>query len=131
MLPGLGADARLFMAQGDAFPNLRVPAWLPPQRNEDLASYGQRMAEALGEEEPFYLGGASFGGMIALEMASRLSPLGIFLIGSCASARSIPTYARVLGFFAQGLPSRMFQVPRIAMTFLARKFGTVNAAQRE
>lgn len=131
LLPGLGADERLFAPQSKAFPHLHVPSWLRPNQGESLASYGQRMADGIDGAKPFYLGGVSFGGVVALEMATHLSPLAVILIGSCTSARSIPTYARALGFLARGLPSRMFQVPRIAMDFLAYRFGAVNAAQRE
>jgi hypothetical protein len=34
LLPGMGADARLFAAQKLAFPALVVPPWLPPQPGE-------------------------------------------------------------------------------------------------
>lgn len=35
--------------------------------------------------DPFDLGGSSFGGMIALELARHLSPQHVFLFGSCRS----------------------------------------------
>ena len=48
LLPGLGADHRLLEPQRQAFPQLVVPAWIPPQKNESLPEYAARMAETVG-----------------------------------------------------------------------------------
>ena len=69
MLPGLGADERLFEPQRAAFPGLEVPPWLPHEPEESLDAYARRMAATIWPSEHFYIGGASFGGMVALEMA--------------------------------------------------------------
>jgi hypothetical protein len=44
LLPGLGADARLFAPQAAAFKQLEVPEWLVPRRGESLEDFGRRMA---------------------------------------------------------------------------------------
>ncbi|QDT63169.1 alpha/beta fold hydrolase [Calycomorphotria hydatis] len=98
LLPGLCADHRLFNRQREAFPNLQTPAWLEPQPEESLESYAIRCADHwfLGEEpifdlaRPFWLGGISFGGMLAMEIGGRLAerehaPAGVILISSCRS----------------------------------------------
>jgi pimeloyl-ACP methyl ester carboxylesterase len=69
LLPGLGGDERLFEPQRDAFPDLEVPAWIEPLRGETLAAYAARMAQRVGAGGPLYLGGVSFGAIVALEMA--------------------------------------------------------------
>src|SRR5213076_2537842 len=82
LFPGLGADGRLFEPQREAFPHLKVPQWLEPRLRESLSEYGRRMAEGVVEEPgvPVYLGGASFGGAVALEVARHVRPRAVFLI---------------------------------------------------
>lgn len=92
----MGADARLFGPQRKAFPRLEVPGWLAPEADETLAAYGRRMAAEIDPRPPFFLGGVSLGGMIALEMARHLRPRGVFLIASCRSSNAIPQYLKVL-----------------------------------
>jgi pimeloyl-ACP methyl ester carboxylesterase len=82
LLPGLAADARLFQPQIDEFPGITVPAWIEPKEGESLERYSRRMAEQLQPEAPYWIGGFSFGGMVALEMAPYLRPRpqGVLLI---------------------------------------------------
>ncbi len=95
LLPGLGADHRLLEPQRAAFPQLIVPPWIPPRKNESLAQYAERMAETLtpSPDLPLVLGGVSFGGMLAYEMARRLKPDAVVLIASCCRRESLrPIY---------------------------------------
>jgi pimeloyl-ACP methyl ester carboxylesterase len=80
LLPGMGADARMFREQKKAFPQLIVPEWIAPRRSETLVQYALRFADAIKPDKPFYLGGASFGGIIAFEMAQHLRPEALFLL---------------------------------------------------
>jgi len=93
MLPGLAADARLFAAQADAFEQLRVPAWLPPHRHESLPEYAARLAETLDTDQPYFLGGASFGALAAHEIATLLPehkrPLALFVISGPRSHHGV------------------------------------------
>ena len=81
-LPGLGADGRLFASQREVFPDLITPPWLPPAPHEDLAQYAVRLAGTLPLIRPLFLGGCSFGGMAAYEMARILKPDALVLMGS-------------------------------------------------
>ena len=47
LLPGLGADHRLLEPQREEFPQLVVPAWIPPRAKESLPDYAARMAETV------------------------------------------------------------------------------------
>ncbi len=104
LLPGLGADERLFTYQRERFPQLEVPPWLPPERNESLPAYAGRMAAKLNIEEPVYLGGASFGGMLALEMAKRIPVKSIFLISSAYSGREVNRLLRLVHPVGRRMP---------------------------
>ena len=96
LLPGMGADARLFRSQLDTFPNAVVPPWLAPEPRESLADYARRFADTLRPNGPCFVGGASFGGFVALEMAPHLNALGCFLIGSARGPSEMPTRIRWL-----------------------------------
>jgi pimeloyl-ACP methyl ester carboxylesterase len=132
LFPGLGADARLFAAQREAFPHLEVPAWLEPRARESLEAYGLRMAQRLAEgpEAPLNLGGASFGGAVALEVARHLGPRAVFLIGSCRGAGALPALYRLLGRLARPLPSVAYAALVRAAPFGISLFGPATAAQR-
>ncbi len=92
----MAADERLFASQLAAFPNVRVVAWLPPRRHESLAEYAARLAQSADPGEPCIVGGASFGGAVALEMAPHLQARGCILIGSLRSPSGIPWRWRLL-----------------------------------
>jgi len=106
----MGADARLFRPQLDALPNAVVPPWLSPRPRESLADYARRFAEAIDPGRPCFVGGASFGGFVALEMAPNLKALGCFLIGSARGPAGMPArirclrpFGRMIGAFPIGL----------------------------
>ena len=97
LFSGMGADERVFAPQKAAFPHLFVPPWAPPVAGESLPSYAARLAAKIDPGRPFYIGGASFGGMVAVEAARRLPHvLGCILIGSVRSPRELPARVRAL-----------------------------------
>jgi pimeloyl-ACP methyl ester carboxylesterase len=104
----MGADERVFAPQARALPDLTVPRWIAPLSDESLAQYAQRLAERIDPARPCFVGGASFGGMVALEVARHLPHvLGCFLIGSVRSPRELPARLRALrplGRFAPFVP---------------------------
>lgn len=104
LLPGLGTDARLYALQKTAFPQLIVPEWIPPKWNESLPRYAERMAAEVNSCGPCYIGGTSFGGMVALEMTRHIPARACFLMSTIHSARELPLWMRVMGPTAWLLP---------------------------
>jgi len=96
LLAGMGADERVFSPQREAFPQLTVQRWIPPQPNESLPAYAARFARQIDPGGPCFVGGASFGGFVAIEMARHLQARGVFLIGSCRSPCELPLRIRML-----------------------------------
>jgi pimeloyl-ACP methyl ester carboxylesterase len=94
LLPGMAADERLFEPQRACFPDLRVPAWIEPRREEPLRVYAARLARVVDPGCPCIVGGASFGGIVALEMAPHLQALACVLIGSIRSPAELPWSSR-------------------------------------
>ncbi len=131
LLPGMGADRRLFQPQRAAFPELEVPDWLPPEPSESLESYGRRMAAAIDPTPPLWLGGVSLGGMVALGMARRVRPEAVFLIGSCRSGRAVPGYLRFLERLSRPLPTRAIELSWVLAPLVAGKVEALDRHQRQ
>lgn len=107
LLSGMGADARVFAVQAASIPELVVPPWIDPSPIDTLSSYAQRFAEAINPGRPCFIGGASFGGLVALEMVQHLDVLACFLIGSVRTPAELPrrlTALRTVAGVATGFP---------------------------
>ncbi len=112
LLSGLAADASIFTPQKLAFPNLVIPSWPVPLPSDTLDTYGERLAKTLSSDATMIIGGASFGGIVALHLAKQLKPLAVLLIGSIQSPSELPRYARaarLLRHFVPLLPVRLLQ----------------------
>ena len=96
LLPGMAADSRLFQHQRTALPFLRTPDWIAPLDHEPLADYAQRFAQSITPGSHCFVGGASFGGLVALEMAAHIQAEACFLIASVRSHREFPWRLRAL-----------------------------------
>jgi len=96
LLSGMAADERLFAPQLAAFPALCVPGWIEPLPAESLRAYAARMARLIDPGCPCIVGGASFGGMVALEMAPFLHADACLLIGSVRSSDELSWRWRAL-----------------------------------
>jgi pimeloyl-ACP methyl ester carboxylesterase len=109
---GLAADARVFAPQKLAFPHLIVPRWPTPQTAETLDTYCERLAAELGPLDRPVIGGASFGGIIALHLAQYIQPRAVILIGSVPRPDHLPRWiraARWLRPFVRFTPVRLLQ----------------------
>lgn len=116
LFSGMAADPAIALPQLLAFKNLKVPLWPRPLENDSLASYCQRLADELRPLGAVAIGGISFGGIIAMEVAKLLQPKCVILIASVRSPEQIPWRIRVLRNFLWLLPL----VPIRWMQWLAR-----------
>ena len=97
LLPGLGADARMFSALQTGLPQLVTPPWIEPLRRESVADYARRFASVVDPGRPCFIGGTSFGGVVAQEVAAVLPHVrACFAIGSMRSDKSRPWRIRIL-----------------------------------
>lgn len=103
---GLGVDERLIGPQrAIAGADVEIPKWIDPLPEDTLATYSRRMAEQLiVDDRPIYVGGVSFGGMVAQEVARHVPAKGLVLIATCLSSRGLPLPYRWASRFARHLP---------------------------
>lgn len=94
LFSGLAADHTVFTPQKLAFPQLLVPKWSSPRPGDDLDSYSERLAKDLPGQKNLVLGGASFGGIVALHVAQKLRPSAVVLIGSVRSPSELSRLAK-------------------------------------
>jgi hypothetical protein len=99
LIPGLGVDQRLFM-------NLDLPGhevqylhWIAPEKNESLQQYALRLAKQIDASQPFALGGVSYGGMCAVEIAKVLKPQKLILISSAKGYGELPWTIKLWRYF--------------------------------
>lgn len=97
LLPGMGADAGMFAAIRRELPQVVTPPWIAPVRGESIGSYARRFAKVIDPGGPCFIGGASFGGVMAQELAAILPHVrGCFVIGSIRTSESTPKRLRML-----------------------------------
>jgi pimeloyl-ACP methyl ester carboxylesterase len=97
LLPGLGTDGRMFSSLKNRLPQIVTPEWIEPMRGESLVEYARRFAPVIDPGRPCFIGGASFGGVMAQEVAAVLPHVQkCFVIGSIRSPESHPWRLRML-----------------------------------
>jgi len=126
LIPGLGADERVFQFLRLAG-QVHVLRWLVPQTpHEPLPHYAARLAAAVPAGQACWLVGVSFGGVLAQEVAA-LRPLArVVLISSFVSPRELPwigRLARTTGFY-RWVPTRLLPLlPRVAQWLFGARNG--------
>jgi pimeloyl-ACP methyl ester carboxylesterase len=101
LFSGLGADDHVFWHQLSEFPKLTVMDWLVPLRGESLAEYAARYSELIRTDilknqvtSDVVIGGLSFGGIVALEVAKHVKPDGVVLLASARRPTDLPLRIR-------------------------------------
>ena len=109
LIPGMGADGRLFGPQRDAGLDFEAPPFPIPDRRDDLPAYAARIARQIDGSGPFVVGGVSFGGMVACELARILRPRAVLLIASCRTGAGFPGYLTPLEWFSRLIPDALIE----------------------
>ena len=113
LIPGLGADAAVFAPQQRFFGDrLVVLPWIKPLgRDETLENYARRLGTLVREmpnvTRPYHVGGVSFGGMLATELAEVFPQdvQSVFLLAACRDHRQISWPFRNFEFAARLAPA--------------------------
>lgn len=94
-LSGLGADRRVFDFLELPGHELNHVVWVDPIQGETIAEYARRLLPQIHGDNPILVG-VSFGGMIALEIASIINVNMVILISSARSPEAIPGYFKFM-----------------------------------
>jgi hypothetical protein len=131
LLPGLGADERLFAGLGPLGLPV-VAARLPvPHRHECFHAYALRVAAGLELRPEDWIGGASFGSLVAADIARRRPLAGLVLLGGGLSSATVIRPARALAAAARWLPLRPLRALLACPALLGAVFQPITPAARQ
>jgi pimeloyl-ACP methyl ester carboxylesterase len=98
LIPGLGADKRMYIPQLRVLPQAKVLEHFVPAPGSTLADYARQMAEGIDTTRPFALVGTSLGGMISVEMTRILNPQKVVLIATIKNRNEMPVFMRAMKY---------------------------------
>jgi hypothetical protein len=98
MIPGLGADRRMYAPQLKVFPEAVVLEHLPAKRGESIADYAQRFVPRIDTTTPFVVVGSSLGGIISMELSRLIQPEKIILLASVKNRKEMPHFIRSMRY---------------------------------
>ncbi|HLP50916.1 MAG TPA: alpha/beta hydrolase [Chitinophagales bacterium] len=98
LIPGLGADRRMYYQQFKVFPQAQVLEHFVPADGVTMPEYAKQMAKCIDTSEPFALIGTSLGGIISVELSRILNPEKIILISSVKSRDEMPAFIRSMKY---------------------------------
>ncbi len=104
LIPGLGADQRLFANIADLLPHRQILELELPEADESIEHYAARLGRQIRPDGPLVLGGISFGGMLATILASQLQPRAVVLMASTPDPAALGHSVRVFERLSRVLP---------------------------
>lgn len=131
LIPGMGADERLFEPQRQAGLQFEVPTLLMPRPAERLANYAARIRDTINLAGPCVIGGVSFGGMLAIEMARMCDARAVILIASCRNRLGVPSHYRLAEWISRVVPDRLLQRRAVISGRLLATLENINDHQRD
>lgn len=123
LLPGLGADERLFSQLGELCMPIRSMRPPVPTVHESMAAYALRVAAQIDLRPEDWIGGCSFGGLVAADIARHRPVSGLVLIGGALTSETVMPLARWLAPLARFVPLRPLRSLISTRAGLALLFG--------
>lgn len=130
LMPGLGADERLLLPQRTAGLDFEVPALPIPDQGESLTAYASRIRDQIKLDGPCVVGGVSFGGMIACELARQCDCRALILISSCRSPAVLPRRFQIMEVFSRLIPDMIARKRCILSGYLIARAEKLTDSQR-
>jgi pimeloyl-ACP methyl ester carboxylesterase len=96
LLSGLGADRRVFNFLDLHGFELIYIDWIKPLGDEKIETYARRLLDQIKSTRPTLIG-ASFGGIIAIEIAKLIETNIVILVSSATTKADIPVRYRLAG----------------------------------
>ncbi|MFN8277724.1 MAG: alpha/beta hydrolase [Chitinophagales bacterium] len=98
LVPGLGADKRMYEPQLKVLRNTEVLEHQLPDKNMSLRDYARLLATRIDTSQPFNLLGTSLGGIVCIELSQLVQPDKIILINSVKNRGEMPLWMRMFKF---------------------------------
>lgn len=120
LIPGMGADRRLFAPLEIQHGQLHFIDWKYIPGTKTMRDYAEKLCETITTENNIYIG-SSLGGMMAREMALVKKPLDLLLLSAPASREEFPPVLKIGSAFNMGRwfgPKTTFKMNRLADTFM-------------
>jgi pimeloyl-ACP methyl ester carboxylesterase len=96
LIPGLGADYRVFEQLSLSGIEYRILEWIHPEKDEPVEHYVRRLLPQI-TEAPEYFVGLSFGGVVGAELRKHFPDAKLILISSIANRGELPWWSRLGG----------------------------------
>jgi pimeloyl-ACP methyl ester carboxylesterase len=96
LIPGLGADKRLFAKLDLGEHDLHFLEWPEMPAGSALVDYARNLAARVDTTKPHVLIGVSMGGMVAQELASLTHPQKVIIVSSWKGPEEMPRSLRLL-----------------------------------
>ncbi len=93
LIPGIGADYRIYSKIDLPGYDVHHVAWVKPLKDETIENYAKRISTQVKHEAPVFIG-LSFGGLIAAEFHKLFPGSKFILISTIASRHELPWYAK-------------------------------------
>lgn len=93
LLPGMTREYPVYSKLLPLLPGGEVVQFIEPKPNESLTAYAQRMATQF--PQPCFIGGVSFGGILAQEISRIIQPAGCIVISSIRQPSQLPPWFRI------------------------------------
>jgi pimeloyl-ACP methyl ester carboxylesterase len=100
----MGGDSRLFRLIRIPEVEIVTPDHTEPAQGEALTQYASRIADLLNIQAADVVGGVSFGGMLAGEIARQRPVAGLILLGSCLRPARLPWSYRWVEMLGRFIP---------------------------
>ena len=97
LIPGIGADHRVFETINIRGFETTILRWEHPYPNEPIEAYTKRLLPQVKHAAPVFIG-LSFGGLIAAELTKHFPGSQLILISSIASVKELAWYSRLGAF---------------------------------
>ena len=90
MIPGMGTDYRVFRGFSLENGNIKYIQWEDPGDVKTLEEYASLLETQIDTSRKYVIVGASFGGMIGVELSQRLNNPYLILISSAKTKKELP-----------------------------------------
>ncbi len=130
LFSGMGGDSRLYRHIRIPEVEMVTPDHVPPEAGESLPQYAARIAEGHKIQPGDVVGGISFGGMIAGEIANQRPVAGLILLGSCLRPSRFPLVFRWAERVGRFVPDFVFAA-RSWSPLLRWRFAPIDDAAAE